>query len=80
MIKDGNDIENSVDYLRSCSNVLDMNFGEANNAADEGLDKSVSSLDTVSSGFGSANLENPCSGHDKKEKLNVSSESLEVTR
>ena len=78
LIKEGNEIENSVDYLRSCSNVLDMNFGEANNAAEESLDKSVSSLDTASSGFGSADLENPCSGHGKKEKLHISSKLLEV--
>ena len=55
-----------------------MNFGEANNAADESVDKSVSSLDTASSGFGSADLENPCSGHDKKEKLPISSTLLEI--
>ena len=54
--KELTNVENSVNYLRSCSNVLDMNFGETNNDATNATDVSVSSLETASSGFGSGDV------------------------
>ena len=55
LIKDVHNVENSVNYLRSCSNVLDMNFGETNNVEDNKTAESISSTETTSNGFGSSN-------------------------
>ena len=59
LVKDRTEFENTVDHLRSCTNVPDMNFGEAINGSEEIITKSVSSLETASSGFGSADVESP---------------------
>ena len=61
LVKDKTEIVDTVNHLRSCTNVPDMNFGETTNAAEEIMTKSVSSLETASSGFGSADVENPSS-------------------
>ena len=64
--------------MNSCSNVLDMKFGGSNNALDEIMGKSVSSLETASSGFGSVDAENLSSEDGEKKKLPVSCKLREI--
>ena len=72
------DIEDTINHLNSCSNVLDMKFGESNNALDEIMGKSVSSLETASSGFVSVGAENLSSEDGEKQNLPLTSKLKEI--
>ena len=79
-VKVTTNIENTINHLNTCTNVLDINFGVSNNTSDEIMGKSVSSLETASSGFGSADVENLNSEDGEKQKLSLSSEFREISR
>ena len=55
-----------------------MKFGGSNNALDEIMGKSVSSLETASSGFGSVGADNLSSEDGEKQKLPVSCKLREI--
>ena len=75
-----NGIEDTINHLNTSTNILDMNFSVSNNAGDEIMGKSVSSLETASSGFGSANADNLGSEDGENQKLPCSSELREIFR